>query len=109
MLAHPCGQPICRAHYLTVSEFERLGGEHWTHSLRIRVGLLAHKLYVELYGRKPTKVRSSTKPAWRNKVGKYPCGILEQAYRELKGKAAEAPSQEKRITRSWHRGDLRRH
>jgi hypothetical protein len=54
------------------------------------VGLLAHKLYVELYGKEPKKVRSSTKPAWRNKVGKYPCGILEQAYRELMGKAAES-------------------
>jgi hypothetical protein len=75
---------------MTVSEFERLGGEPWTQSFRIRLGVLANKLYDELYGKKPRKVRSSTKPAWRNKVCKYPCGILEQAYRELKGKAAEA-------------------
>jgi hypothetical protein len=73
---------------LTVGEFERLGGEPWTQSLRIRVGLLAHKLYVELYGKEPKKVRSRTGPAWRNKVGEYPCGILEQAYRELRGSRA---------------------
>jgi hypothetical protein len=48
------------------------------------------KLYVELYGKEPKKVRSSTKPAWRNKVGKYPCGILEQAYRELKAEPVDA-------------------
>jgi hypothetical protein len=59
---------------MTVSEFERLGGEPWTQSFRIRLGLLANKLYDELYGKKPRKVRSSTKPEWRNKVCKYPCG-----------------------------------
>jgi hypothetical protein len=67
-----------------VSEFEGLGGEAWTQSFRVRLGLLANKLYAELYGQKPTKVRSSTRPQWRNLVGKYPCGILEQAYKELK-------------------------
>jgi hypothetical protein len=68
---------------LTVSEFERLGGENWTQSFRVSLGLRAGKLYKGLYGKDAKKVRSSTKPEWRNKVGKYPCGILEQAYREL--------------------------
>jgi hypothetical protein len=49
--------------------------------LRVRLALLANKLCVELYGREPKKVCSSTKPEWRNEVGKYPCGILEQPYR----------------------------
>ena len=39
----------------------------------------------EAVHRSPKKVRSSTRPAYRNKIGKYPCGILERAYRELKG------------------------
>jgi hypothetical protein len=90
MVTHPCGQPKCRAYQLTVGEFERLGGEPWTQSFRIRVGLLASKLYVELYGKKPKKVRSRTNPPWRNEVVAYPCGILEQAYRELRGKAVGA-------------------
>jgi hypothetical protein len=80
-----CGGRTCRAYLLTVSEFERLGGEAWTQSFRVRLGLLANKRYAELYGNKPKKVRSSTKPEWRNMVGQYPCGILEQAYKELKG------------------------
>ncbi len=79
-----CGQPTCRAYHLTVSEFERLGGERWSQSLRVRLGLRAQKLYRELYSKKARKVRSSTRPNWRNKVGKYPCGLLEQAYRELR-------------------------
>jgi hypothetical protein len=58
----------CRAYGLTVSEFERLGGEVWTQSFRVRLGLLADKLFVKLYGKKPQKVRSSTKPWWRNKA-----------------------------------------
>jgi hypothetical protein len=83
-VAPACGKQTCRAYHLTVSEFERLGGEAWSQSFRIRLGLLANTLYAELYGKKPRKVRSSTRPKWRNKVGKYPCGILEQAYKELK-------------------------
>jgi hypothetical protein len=79
-----CGDVTCRAYRLTVSEFEKLGGEPWTQGFRIRLGLLANKLYVEVYGEKPKKVRSSFKHGYRNTVGKYPCGILEQAYRQLK-------------------------
>jgi hypothetical protein len=82
--AQPCGDRACRAYLLTVSEFERLGGERWTQSFRIRLGLLANNLYAELYGKKPNKIRSSMKPEWRNRVSQYPCGILEQAYNELK-------------------------
>ena len=63
-----CPDRRCRAYGLTVSEFERLGGEVWTQSFRVRLGLLADKLFVELYGKKPKKVRSSTKPWWRNKA-----------------------------------------
>jgi hypothetical protein len=58
--AHQCSRssvehPHLRSTYLwayclTVGEFERLGREPWTQSFRIRVGLLASKLYVELYG-----------------------------------------------------------
>jgi hypothetical protein len=83
-----CGQSHCRAYHLTISEFERLGGEIWTQSFRIRLGLLANERYVDLYGKKPKKVRSSTRPDWRNKVSKYPCGILERACRELKARDA---------------------
>jgi hypothetical protein len=85
----PCGHPKCRAYHMTVGEFERLGGEPWTQGFRVRLGLQAKKLFTELYGKAPKKVRSSTRPAYRNKVGKYPCGILEQAYRELKGTQGE--------------------
>jgi hypothetical protein len=87
-----CGLP-CKAYQLTVSEFERLSGETWTQSFRVRLGLLANKMYVEIYGRKPRKVRSSAVPKWRNMVGKYPCGVLEQAYRKLKEHAEVVATQ----------------
>jgi hypothetical protein len=95
-----CRDRTCRAYWLTVSEFERLGGETWTQSFRIRLGLLANKLYAELYEKKPPKVRSSTRPKWRNKVCKYPCGILEQAYRALKSESGS--SGEPADTRARH-------
>jgi hypothetical protein len=50
---------------MTLREFGRLGG----------------KLYREIYGKDPPQKRA--RRDWRNKVGKYPCGILEQAYRKL--------------------------
>jgi hypothetical protein len=95
-----CGDRTCRAYLLTVSEFEGLGGEAWTQSFRVRLGLLANKLYAELYGQKPTKVRSSTRPEWRNLVGKYPCGILEQAYKELKSESGSSRELAKGVPRS---------
>jgi hypothetical protein len=79
-----CGQPTCRAYRLTVSEFERLGGERWSQSFRVQLALRANSLHIEVYGKSANKVRSSKKREWRNKVGTYPCGILEQAYSELK-------------------------
>jgi hypothetical protein len=88
-MASPCGDPKCRAYRLTVKEFEQLGGEQWTQSFRIRVGLRARELFVKLYRRKPDRVRSSPKARHKNTVGNYPCGILEQAYRELKTESAE--------------------
>jgi hypothetical protein len=54
-------------------------------AFRVRLGLLAGKRHAEIYGKKAKKIRASTEPGWRNKVGKYPCGVLEQAYRKLKG------------------------
>src|ERR1700730_1443076 len=94
-MPNPCGQPICRAFRLTVGEFELLGGERWTQGFRVRLGLLARKLHVELYGKPPNRVRTQIRPgwqgraarSWRNKVCKYPCGILEEACRQLKAQS----------------------
>lgn len=55
--ADPWGDPKCRAYRLTVKEFVGVGGVQWTHSFRIRIGLLARKLYVELFGKVPDAVR----------------------------------------------------
>jgi hypothetical protein len=86
----PCGQRVtCRAYQLTVAEFGRLGGEKWTHSFHVRLGIRALKLFGTVYTKKkPKKVRSTTKPAWRGLVCRYPCGVLEQAYLELKAEDA---------------------
>jgi hypothetical protein len=88
-----CGQPRCRAYELTVAQFERLGGETWTQAFRVQLGLRASRLHEQLLGKKAAKLRARGRPGWRNKVGKYPCGILEQAYRELRrgSRLADAP------------------
>ncbi len=83
-MANECGNPYCRAYQLTVNEFERLGGEQWTQSFRIRLGQRAKKIYSEIYTtKKLRKERANTRAGYRNKVTKYPCGVLEQAYKAL--------------------------
>ena len=78
---------------MTLREFGRLSGEEWDQPFRAKLGKAAAKLYREIYKKEPSKRRASM--AWRNKVGRYPCGILEQAYRQLmdqKPRASNATS-----------------
>jgi hypothetical protein len=82
-MAEDCNRPYCRAYHLTVREFCRLGGEDWSQSFVVRLGQRASAIYRSIYGKDPNQKRKSA--GWRNKVGYYPCGVLEQAYRELKG------------------------
>ncbi|ACL62233.1 hypothetical protein [Methylobacterium nodulans] len=85
----------CRVMRLTTQQFMKLGGEKWDRSFLIRVGKRARLLHEEILGRAPKKVRPSIKGAHRNKVGVYPCGVLEQAYRQvLAEQSASANGQE---------------
>lgn len=89
----PCGNVKCRRYPMTLREFGRLSGEEWDQPFRAKLGKAAAKLYREIYKKEPSKRRASM--AWRNKVGRYPCGILEQAYRQLmdqKPRASNATS-----------------
>ncbi len=88
-MAANCGLTKCRAYHLTIGEFHKLGGEQWSQAFLVRLGIRARRLYLELYAKPPKQVRQSRiRPDWRNKVGKYPCGILEQALRDLKAEDA---------------------
>jgi hypothetical protein len=80
--AKMCGKVKCRSYQMPVREFCRLTGEELDHSFHIKLGLVAGKLYREIYGKDPPKRRFSM--AYRNKICSYPCGILEQAYRQLR-------------------------
>jgi hypothetical protein len=79
----------CRVMLLTTQQFMKLGGEQWGHSFLIRVGKRARELHMEILGKPPKKARPPTAGAYRNKVGKYPCGILEQAYRQVRAEEAD--------------------
>ncbi|MGH1574141.1 hypothetical protein ACRAWG_30270 [Methylobacterium sp. P31] len=74
---------------LTTQQFMRLGGERWDRSFTIRVGKRARAIHEELLGREPKKIRPSVRGAYRNKVGLYPCGVLEQAYRQVRAEDLE--------------------
>jgi hypothetical protein len=67
---------------MTQLEFRRLRGELWDQSFISSLGKAASKLYRDIYQKKPKLKYSRT--AKRNHVHMYPCGILEQAYRQLK-------------------------
>jgi len=66
---------------MVVREFRLLRGEIWDFSFSSRLGKAASKLYREIYGKSPNRRRS--KPAHRNFVTRFPCGVIEQAYRQL--------------------------
>jgi hypothetical protein len=78
----PCGSLRCARYEMTQLEFRRLRGELWDQSFISSLGKTASKLYREIYRKKP-KLKYS-RSAKRDPVHKYPCGILEQAYRHLK-------------------------
>ena len=88
MVHAPCGTVKCRRFPMTLREFGELTGEVWDQSFRARLGKAASKLYREIYGKDPAKNRS--RMAWRNTVGVYPCGVLEQAYRQLKAERGDS-------------------
>jgi hypothetical protein len=71
----------CRRYPMVVREFRQLRGEIWDASFSARLGKAASKLYREIYGESPNRRRS--KVAHRNFVTRFPCGIIEQAYRQL--------------------------
>jgi hypothetical protein len=81
MPKEPCGSYRCRRYFMTLREFGRLGGQKWSPGFASKLGKAASKLYREIYGEDPPQKRAHRD--WRNKVGKYPCGILDQAYRKL--------------------------
>jgi hypothetical protein len=83
---------------MTLREFGRLGGARWDMSFRSKLGKTASKLYREIYGKDPPQQRAGRD--WRNKVAKYPCGILEQAYRQL---TAESQSSAGSVTEGTDR------
>ena len=71
----------CSRYPMVVREFRQLRGEIWDASFSARLGKAASKLYREIYGESPNRRRS--KRAHRNVVTRFPCGIIEQAYRQL--------------------------
>jgi hypothetical protein len=77
-----CGNVKCKRYPMVVREFRLLRGELWDASFSAKLGKAASKLYREIYGKSPNWRRS--KRAHRNFVTSFPCGILEQAYRQLR-------------------------
>jgi hypothetical protein len=85
-----CGDARCRARKLSIFEWALLGGEPLSQGFRVRLGIRAAKLSQQIYGRPPKKVRDRLRAGHRNPTLKYPCGILEQVYRQLKSEEASA-------------------
>ena len=67
---------------MVIREYRLLRGETWDASFSSKLGKTASKLFREIYGKSPNQRRS--KHAHRNFVTSYPCGIIEQAYRQLR-------------------------
>jgi hypothetical protein len=77
-----CGHTKCKRYRMVIREYRLLRGEIWDASFSSKLGKAASKLYRQIYGKSPNQRRS--KPAHRNFVTSYPCGIIEQAYKQLR-------------------------
>jgi hypothetical protein len=66
---------------LTVHQFIRLGGVWFDAGFKRMLGIRATRLYVEMFGKQPDKVRA--RRCGRNLVAQYPRGILEQAWAQI--------------------------
>jgi hypothetical protein len=98
-----CGRFRCARYEMTQLEFRRLRGELWDQSFISSFGKAASKLYREIYQKDP-KLRYS-RMAKRNHVHKYPCGILEQAYREVTGRGVPLVKPGSSLAREIERKD----
>jgi hypothetical protein len=67
---------------MVIREYRILRGETWDPSFSAKLGKAASKLYREIYAKTPASRRS--RHAHRNRVKSFPCGIIEQAYRQLR-------------------------
>jgi hypothetical protein len=77
-----CWNVKCVRYRMVIREYRLLRGEAWDASFSAKLGKAASKLFREIYGKSPNQRRS--KRAHRNFVTSYPCGIIEQAYRQLR-------------------------
>jgi hypothetical protein len=102
-LAHKavCGGLRCARYEMTQLEFRRLRGELWDQGFMSRLGKAASKLYREIYRKDPELKASRT--ARRDPVHKYPCGILEQAYRQLTEQGVPLVKPDSRLARRLER------
>lgn len=80
---NPCTNVKCKRHTITVAEFKVLCGEEWPSGFDARLGIAAKKLCLTVHGELLIAQRQRT--GRRNKTVAYPCGVLEEAYRTLKG------------------------
>ena len=81
-MAEPCGNVRCVRYAMVIREYRILKGETWDASFSARLGKAAAKLYREVYEKRPKQMRSAY--AYRNRVTRFPCGIIEQAYQQLR-------------------------
>jgi hypothetical protein len=79
-----CADPTCARYEMSQLEFRRLRGELWDMGFISKFGKLASKLYREIYKKHPDIKRRPRPGQKRWPVHRYPCGILEQAYRQLR-------------------------
>ena len=84
MAKKSCVDPTCARYEMSQLEFRRLRGELWDMGFISRFGKLAGKLYREIYKKHPDIKRRPLPGQKRWPVHRYPCGILEQAYRQLR-------------------------
>jgi hypothetical protein len=113
MRGEPCGNAKCVRYEMTQMEFRKLRGELWDASFISKFGKRAVKLHKDICSKPPRLRRSRT--AKRNHVNLFPCGVLEQAYEQLRNEGVplvqdgswvdQQVSTGQRVTLRWMRDE----
>jgi hypothetical protein len=102
----PCSNPNCVHAVRRLRDYRSILGERWDHSFTNNLAVTVRRLYRLRYNARPPRAKLDKGPS----VSCYPCGMIEQAYLDLRARGVPlmkplGPIGRARQRRSANEGD----
>ena len=82
MALFACGNANCVHGAIMLRDYRSMLGEQWDHSFTNNLSITARSLYRMKYGTRPPRAKRDKGQS----VSCYPCGIIEEAYLDLRAR-----------------------